>query len=333
MISLEEILAELENKTKLSREQLQEKIDQKHQELSGLVSLEGAGHLVARDLGVNLLTVERKPAKIGNLSEGMKNVRARGVITQITPVKEFDRKDQTKGRVCNIFISDETGVVRIPLWDKQVDMVENGTLSEGDVVEVVEGVVKKNVYGGLEIGLPKYSQIKKIEGGKPMLELPTTISSKRIDIKNAEEGFYEIHGNFVQLFNTNPLFQLCPTCKSSLEKKDDDYVCKEHGKVQPDNTMIISGIIDDGTSSLRTVFFREQAQNFSELEPSVLMSMSQDEALNLIKENVLGKEVVLSGRIRKNKLFDNLEFVVNDVKELDVDSESKRLIRELEKIQ
>ena len=52
--------------------------------------------------------------------------------------------------------------------------------------------------------------------------------------------------------------------------------------------------------------------------------------MNMIKENVLGKEVVLSGRIRRNKLFDNLEFVVNGVKELNIERENKRLIRELE---
>ena len=332
MLSLEEILTELEDKTELSRGKLQEKINQKQQELSGLVSLEGAGHLVARDLGVNLLTVQRKPLKIGNLSDGLKNVRVRGRITQISQIREFDRKDGTRGKVCNIFISDGTGEIRIPLWDKQADMAENGTLSEGLVIEVADGVVKKNIYGGLEIRLPKYSQIKKMEDDKTIPEVAVSEKniSQRIDIKDAEEGFYEIHGNFVQLFNTNPLFQLCPTCKSSLEKKDDEYFCKEHGKVEPSNSMIISGIVDDGTSSLRTVFFKEQAQKFSGLGPSVLMGMSKDEALNLIKENVLGKEIVLSGKVRRNKMFDNLEFVVNDVKELNIAEESKRLIREIE---
>jgi len=333
MLSLEEILVELEDKTKFSREQLQEKINQKHEELSGLVSLEGAGHLVARDLGVNLLTIERKPLKIVNLVDELKNVRVRGRITQITPIREFDRKDGTKGRVCNLMISDGTGETRIPLWDKQVDMVENDKLSEGNVIEIVDGVVKKNIYGGLEIRLPKYSQIKIKEDDRSIPEVQIKVSSKsrRINIKNAEEGFYEIHGNFVQMFNINPLFQLCPTCKSSLEKIDKNYVCKEHGKVEPDSTMIISGIVDDGTSSMRTVFFREQAQKFSGIEPSILLSMSQDEASSMIKENVLGREVVLSGKVRRNKLFDNLELVVNDVKELDIVQESKRLITEIEK--
>lgn len=47
MVSIEKILSELEEKTKFSRKQLYEKVKKKHEELSGLVSKEGAAHLVA----------------------------------------------------------------------------------------------------------------------------------------------------------------------------------------------------------------------------------------------------------------------------------------------
>ena len=136
----------------------------------------------------------------------------------------------------------------------------------------------------------------------------------------------------VNIFNTNPIFRVCPECKRKLEQTKKGYKCEEHGIVEPDMNMVISGIIDDGTGSLRTVFFREQAQNISNVDPSVLVSMEQDEAVNLIKENVLGNEVVLRGRIQRNKIFDTLELVVNDVKEFDVLEESKRLINEIKKV-
>lgn len=330
MLSLEEILTELEDKTKFSREDLQTKIKEKHEELSGLVSLEGAGHLVARDLGVNLLTIERKPLKVEQLSEDMTNIKVKGRITQITGVREFDRKDGSTGKVCNIFISDGTGRIRLPLWDKQVKMIEDGTLSTGDVIGLKGVDVKKNIYGGLEIRTSKYSQLDKLEDDDSIPEGPAKVSSERIEIKDAEEGFYEIQGTFVQLFNTSPIFRLCPECKKKVEKKEDDYVCKEHGKVEPAKTMIISGIVDDGTSTIRTVFFRDQAKNFSGLEPSVLDELSDMEALDLIEESVLGRDIVLSGRIRRNKLFENLELVVNDVKDLDIEKETKRLITEIE---
>ena len=40
----------------------------------------------------------------------------------------------------------------------------------------------------------------------------------------------------------------------------------------------------------------------------------------------LGKEVIVSGNVRKNKLTENLEIFVNDIQDIDIDS----LIKELE---
>ncbi|MEM5793032.1 MAG: OB-fold nucleic acid binding domain-containing protein [Candidatus Aenigmatarchaeota archaeon] len=329
MLSLDEIIKEIKEKTNFSEEEIKEMIEKKYDELVGLVSMEGAGHLVARDLGINLLTIERKPIKIETITEGLKGVRVKGRITQITPIREFKRKDGSSGKVCNIFISDGTGQIRVPLWDKQVEMIESGSLSEGDVITITDGVAKKNIYGGLEIRLPKYSLIKKEEDDSNIPSAPENIS-KRIEIKDAQEGFFEVVGNFVQLFNTSPIFHLCPTCRLTVEKREKNYICKEHGKVTPETVMIISGIIDDGTSNIRAVFFREQAQKFSGVDPSVLLNLTPDEALSMIKENTLGKEVILSGRIKNNKMFDRLEFVVNDIRDLDIKGECKNLLTQIE---
>ena len=45
-----------------------------------------------------------------------------------------------------------------------------------------------------------------------------------------------------------------------------------------------------------------------------------------IKNKVLGSQLKLNGRVVKNEMFDRLEFVINNVEEVDVDE----LIEELE---
>ncbi len=328
----EHILSELEKKTDLSRKELEDRIRKKHEELSGLVSFEGAGHLVARDLGINLLSIKKRSFKIKDLTDKMRNVNIKARIVFISEIREFERKDKTKGKVCNLMITDDTGEIRLPLWDKQVDLIEEGKLHQGDIVEIKNVDVRESSFSGLEIRIPRLSRIEKIGEDKTIPEEPVRTLSNRIEIKDGKEGFYEIRGNMVNIFNANPIFRVCPECKGKLEQTKKGYKCEEHGIVEPDVNMVVSGIIDDGTGSLRTVFFREQAQNISNVDPSVLVSMGQDEAVNLIKENVLGNEVVLSGRIQRNKIFDTLELVVNDVKELDVIEESKRLINEIKKV-
>jgi len=329
MLTLEEILSELEKNTKFSRKQLYERIKKKHEELSGLVSIEGAAHLVARDLGVSILIPEKRALKIKDIVSGMKNINLKGRIIQVSETREFERKNGKKGRVCNLILTDGTGEVRLPLWDKQVGMVVEGQINEGDVIEIKNAFAKENIFGGVEIGLPKLARIEKIKDDESMPRQVVGAKYKRIPIKNAKEGNYEIKASIVQVFNVNPFFQTCPKCRSKVEKTEKGYKCPEHGKVKPETNMIISGIVDDGTASIRSVFFRNQAQAVTRLDPSVLLSMSQDEAINSIKQNALGNEVIMRGRIQKNKIFDTLEIIVNEVEELNVEKESKGLINEI----
>jgi ssDNA-binding replication factor A large subunit len=329
MLTLEEILSELEKNTKYSREQLYEKIKSKQGELSGLVSMEGAGHLVARDLGVNLLMPEKRVLKINNIVKGMKNVSIKARVIQISDMREFERKDKNKGKVCNLILTDGTGEIRLTLWDKQAGIIEEGKIKEGDVIEVKNVFSKENIFGGVELGLSRLSRIEKIEDDQSIPNRVVGTRVKRISIKDAKEGDFEIKGSLVQIFNVNPVFQTCPQCRTKVEKTKKGYKCPEHGTVEPENNMIISGIVDDGTDSIRTVFFREQAKAITGLEPSVFSSMSQDEAMNLIRQNALGNEIIMRGRIQKNKIFDTLEMIVNDVKELNIEDETKRLINEI----
>jgi len=332
MFTLEEILSELEKNTKFSRKQLYEKIKKKHEELSGLISLEGAGHLVARDLGVNLLLPEKRSLKIKDIVNGMKNINLKARIIQISDIREFERKDGKKGQVCNLMLTDGTGETRLPLWDKQVSMVKENKINEGNIIEIKNASAKESVFGGIELSLLRLARIKKIENDESIPYQVTGKRFKRIPIKNVKEGNYEIRGNIVQIFNVNPIFQTCPECRTKVEKMKKGYKCPEHGRVKPETNMIISGIVDDGTASIRLVFFRDQAQAVSGLDPSVLLNMSQDEAINLIKENALGNEIILKGRVQKNKIFDTLEVVVSEVEELNIEKESKRLINEIKSL-
>ena len=108
--------------------------------------------------------------------------------------------------------------------------------------------------------------------------------------------------------------------------ENDKFTCKEHGEVKPKYMIILSGVIDDGTGNIRAVFFRDNALK--------LIGMNIEEALKRRESffedlNVLGKEFVLYGRIRKNKLFNRLEFVANNIKEIDEENEANKIINNL----
>lgn len=330
MIDLESILDELEKKTKFSRKQLYEKIKRKQDELSGLVSQEGAAHLIARELGLDLLKMKRSELKIKNIKDGMRNVSFLSRIVRVNPPREFERKNGVKGAVCNVVVADETAETRLVLWDKQVESFKGSGLKAGDVVKVNNAMARRNPFGAVDIVLSKFSNIVKTEGEEmPSLEelgnMPAYVERK--SIADVIEGVYEVRGNVVHVFDTNLVYQTCPKCNAKI----DGGACQDHGKVEPKINMLITSVIDDGTDNIRAVFFRELAEDVSNVRMDMLSKVSQEEALRMIKENTLGGEFIVSGRIQKNKIFGNLELIANSVRTLDVMNETERALGDIVK--
>jgi replication factor A1 len=64
----------------------------------------------------------------------------RGHVSGIDEVREFERPDGTKSRVSNIYISDETGRIRVALWGEHANMV--GELDIGSEIRIVDAYAK-----------------------------------------------------------------------------------------------------------------------------------------------------------------------------------------------
>jgi len=332
-MSLEEILVELERSTGLSKEELMKKVEQKKSEFSDLVSLDGAAHLVANELGLDLLEKRRHKLEIKNVVSGMRNVNLIGRIFNITPSIEFERQDGSRGKVVNIFVGDDTGFVRIPLWNDQVDHVEKGDFKLGDSLQVANGMAKEGIYGGVEITIGKYGLINRIEcEDLPTLEylrkkyLSTNLERK--PIKDLVPGKTEILGTIVNIFEGKMFFEICPTCTNTLNRNDQKSICPQHGEVEPAHALLITAIMDDGTATIRAVFFREQAEKTLGISAKDLEEVEEGKRYGLVKEKLLGKELQLTGRVKKNKITDIIEFIVGDAKDLNVLEESKRLAKE-----
>jgi len=96
---------------------------------------------------------------------------------------------------------------------------------------------------------------------------------------------------------------------------------KEQG-IPTEKRALINIVIDDGTESIRAVLFNE---NLSALG---LRDLENPERLSYQIEALLGKEMFFSGNVRKNNFFNNEEFIVDSVKDVNLDE----LITQLEKI-
>jgi replication factor A1 len=333
-MSLEEILAEIEKFSGLSREDVIRRVEEKKREFADMLTEEGAAYLVANELGLDLLERRRRQLEIKNIVAGMRNVNFIGRVFNITPIINFERQDGSFGKVVNIFVGDDTGFVRITLWNDQVKLVEEGELKLGDTIQVTNGIAREGMYG-IEVSIGKYGFINKIEYEDiPSLDylrkkylFPST---ERVAIKDLSPGRAEIVGTVVHVFKSKLFFEICPECGNTLLKKDQKLICPQHGEVLPSKALLITTIIDDGTANIRAVFFREQAEKILQLSAKKLEEMEEEKRYEVVKERLLGRELQLTGRVKKNIVFGRIEFIVSEAKDLNVLEESKRLAEELE---
>ena len=329
-MKFEEIIQTIVEKAEMSKEEVLKKVEEKLNELSGLITREGAALLIARELGLEIR--ERRDLKIKDIDFGMRNFNTRGRIFKISRITEFERNDGSKGRVVNLYIADETGQLRIPLWDKQVKILEENEIKEGDVIQVINGIARENIFGDLEISLGKYGRIRKIEDGsipplEELLKKVVQIRPKRILIKEIDrKGYFEILGTIVNVFKGKYIFEVCPICNLAIEGS----ICAEHGKIEPKKALVISTIIDDGTSSIRAVFFRENAEKLIGMSAEELKDLDLNERYEFIFKKIVGREFVFRGRVKKNKIFDRFELIVNDFEPLNYLEESRKLAEEIE---
>src|SRR3989338_7519213 len=61
---------------------------------------------------------------ISELKAGQGNVTVEGEITEVTPTRTFEKFGKT-GRVANAVLKDDTGQVKISLWNDQVDQIKS----------------------------------------------------------------------------------------------------------------------------------------------------------------------------------------------------------------
>jgi|AGTN01.2.fsa_nt_gi Single-stranded DNA-binding replication protein A (RPA), large (70 kD) subunit and related ssDNA-binding proteins len=196
MSDIDDIYGKLNGK--VTREQFSQLIDDKIDAMDGLCDQWTAALLVAHDLGLDDLTAVKKSpggaaavsdggsvmaaggalVKIKDISMNQRNVDFVGRVTTAYPPRTFSRQDGTTGSVANITVADETGEVRVSLWDDLADAVKTGDIKEGDTLRV-RGYVKEG-QKGLEVSIGRGGGIMKDDSVKITLKDPMV---KIADIK------------------------------------------------------------------------------------------------------------------------------------------------------
>lgn len=330
----EQVVEKVLDESGLEEEELEEKIEEKMEEFSGLVSEEGALHLVAKEEGVELAQAGDSDLKIDNIVPEMRNVNLKARITNILEPNTFDRDDGSEGKVQNIVLADETGSIRVTLWDEQTEIAEK--VEEDDAIEIQNAYTVEDDRGNAELRLGDESQVKMADDD----EVPEIDSSgggsgetKEVSIREvkSENATYRINGLLVNIYTSNPFYNRCPECGTSVREDDDgNILCEDHGEIEePDKALAVSAVIDDGTGNIRVVFFRDLAREMLGVDEEV-EEEGDVEAVEDAAEDAIGKELEIEGRTRYNDYFGRLEMIANEMDEVDPEQELENLMETME---
>lgn len=312
---IDEIIGKIVSISDMSDSDIRQKIKEKQDELSGLISEEGAAYIVAKELGINLM--KQDSLYIENIMPGMQNIDIIGKLTKISPVREF-KTDRASGRVLNIFLADKTGSIRMSLWNTEIDKF---SFEQGDVVRV-RGYVKEDNLGNPEIRLGRFGSIQKSEQVIDVMEAPVKKYERSTIIGFKESSYQEVRATLIHVFETNPFYEICSECGSRLK----DGKCEDHPEAESSFGIVINSIIDDGTESIRGVFFGENAEKILGMNVTDAKKLFEENSMQaLIEKMELGKEFIFAGRVRRNAYFDRLEFIVNSINEINVKQEIEML--------
>jgi replication factor A1 len=324
---LDQAIDKIKQKTNLSVEEINTKIDSKLNQLSGLVSKEGAAYIIANELGVKLFEQVSGKLQIKNILAGMRDVETVGKVTRKFDIREFNVNGR-EGKVGSFIIGDETGTIRIVCWGDKANELAN--INENDIIKVKSGYVKEN-NGLKEVHMNDKSTIIKNPEGETVTTVAQTqkpaATRKTINELDENSNNVELFGTIVQSFEPR-FFEVCSKCGKRAKPVDGNFVCADHQNVSPDYSYVMNLVLDDGTETIRSVFFRDQVEKLlGKSKEEVLKFKENPQEFDAIKTDLLGKQIKITGRSTKNQMFDRLEFVANDV---NINPDPKEEIQKIE---
>ena len=311
-VPYEEIVLKINQNTGMQASEIEERVEKKLKQLSGLISREGAAHIVANELGVKVFEPLSGKLQIKNIVSGMRDVETLGKVIQVYEMREFSNETRS-GKVASVVIGDETGSIKVVMWGSQADNAAN--IAQGFTVKVIGGYVREN-NGRKEIHLNDRSQLIINPQGESVSEIAIELKiGTRKEIKQLSENDNEVEllGTVVQVFDIR-FYEVCPKCGKRARQSVDLFVCNDHGNVIPAYSYVLNAVLDDGTETIRCVFFRNLVEKLLNLNQEQLLKFKSEPAeFEARKNEMLGTIVKLSGRTNKNTLFNRLEFVVQNV--------------------
>jgi replication factor A1 len=162
--SLEQIVNRiLSSRSDLNRQEIMKRIEEKKRDARDFLTDETAARIAASELGVKIVKKPfRLKIQIQDLVSGLTDVTVAGHVVTVYPPKTFTRRDFTEGKIASLVVKDESGTLRVVLWDNKADIIEKGKIQREQQIRISHGYVREGRDGKPELHLGQRGSIKVI---------------------------------------------------------------------------------------------------------------------------------------------------------------------------
>jgi len=167
-MKLEEIIRKVKvAHPEISENEFLEMIEERKKSLGNYFTDEAVAKILASELGVEIpKMIEGKfEISIRNIVSGLNDVTVSGRITSIYPVQTFKRGFEKRGKLARLVLADETGEIKVALWDDNASLIEQGVLKRGQRIRISHGYARESFRGGIELHVGENGEIEILEEG------------------------------------------------------------------------------------------------------------------------------------------------------------------------
>ncbi len=236
--------------TGLSKVDIQKMVQEKKEELKGLISDDGALFIIAKELGVDVKQENNELLKeieinVSDIRPNMKNIMLAGRIKLINEIFEFTKKQGGEGKVGSFILSDKDGEIRVTLWDDHTEILKNPKFEINEVVKIINGYSKIGKNQETELHIGTYGKIIIAPDDVDYKKYPKiTDRTLEIDKIDVNQKSISLEGKVMQVF---PI--------------------REFTKKQGGTGKVGSITLMDSTGSIRITFWNEDTDKINTINP------------------------------------------------------------------